>query len=130
MGGLRWTSSAPSRKDVERSLQAAQHLAHVRQGTSLRASLAGMDGKNFAQVAVVVRVHKKNRCDLGPRFYCSGRQGTPRPQPIGRPPTAPNAHSCARHLACGGAGAGWVQTSSLSLHASNTWAEVRTKRPA
>ena len=59
MCSIRFTISAASRKEVERHLQTAQHLGHVRQIKYLLAILAVMDGQSVAQVALVLRVHEQ-----------------------------------------------------------------------
>ena len=56
---MRFTIAAASRTEVERHLQTAQPLGHVRQINSLLALLAVMDGQRVAQVALVFRVHEQ-----------------------------------------------------------------------
>jgi transposase len=55
----RFTLSASSRKEVERHLKTAQRLGYVRQGKSLLALLAGVEGQRVAQVAMVLHVPEK-----------------------------------------------------------------------
>ena len=55
---FRFTISASYRKEVERHLQTAQHLGHVRQTKYFLAILAVIDGQNIAQGALVLRVHE------------------------------------------------------------------------
>jgi transposase len=86
MCSVRFTMSASSRKEVERHLQTAQHLGHVRQVKYLLAILAIMDGQSFAQVALVLRVHEKTITTWIHVFCCYGIQGAPRTTPTGRPP--------------------------------------------
>lgn len=92
---MRFTISAPYRKDVERPLKTAQHLGHVRQVTYLLAILAVMDGQSCAQVAVVLRVHEKTIAPWVHVLCCSGLQGAPRHTPTGRPPTWTPTHQAA-----------------------------------
>src|SRR5438132_5547184 len=56
---LRFTMSSSNRKEVERRLQTAQHLGHLRQVKYFLTILAVMDGQSFAQVALILRVHEK-----------------------------------------------------------------------
>ena len=83
---MRFTISAPYRKDVERHLKTAQHLGHLRQVKDLLAILAVMDGQSFAQVALVFRVQEKTVATWVRVFCCYGLQGAPRHTPTGRPP--------------------------------------------
>ena len=83
---MRFTISASYRKEVERHLQTAQRLGHVRQVKYLLALLAVVDGQSFAQVAVVLHVHEKTIATWVHLFCCYGLQGAPRRQPTGRPP--------------------------------------------
>jgi transposase len=71
---------------VERHLQTAQHLGHMRQTKYFLAILAVIDGQNMAQVALVLRVHEKTVMTWLREFCCYGLQGAPRHQPTGRPP--------------------------------------------
>lgn len=86
---FRFTISASYRKEVERHLQTAQHLGHVRQTKYFLAILAVIDGQNIAQVALVLRVHEKTVMTWLREFCCYGLQGAPRPKPTGRPPKLP-----------------------------------------
>ena len=86
MCDIRFTISAPYRKDVERHLKTAQHLGHLRRVKYLLAILAVMDGHSFAQVASVLRVHEKTVATWVRVFCCYGLQGAPRHKPTGRPP--------------------------------------------
>jgi transposase len=86
---LRFTISASYRKEVERHLQTAQHLGHLRQVKYLLAILAVVDGQSFAQVALVLRVHEKTVATWVHGFCCYGIQGAPRTKPTGRPPKLP-----------------------------------------
>jgi transposase len=83
---FRFTISASYRKEVERHLQTAQHLGHVRQTKYFLAILAVIDGQNIAQVALVLRVHEKTVMTWLREFCCYGLQGAPRHKPTGRPP--------------------------------------------
>src|SRR2546421_348700 len=83
---FRFTISASYSKDVERHLQTAQHLGHVRQTKYFLAILAVIDGQNIAQVALVLRVHEKTVMTWLRAFCCYGLQGAPRHKPTGRPP--------------------------------------------
>jgi transposase len=84
---MRFTISASYRKAVERHLQTAQRLGHLRQVTYLLALLAVVDGQSFAQVALILRVHEKTVATWVRTFCCFGLQGAPRHKPTGRPPT-------------------------------------------
>ena len=83
---FRFTISASYRKEVERHLQTAQHLGHVRQTKYFLAILAVIDGQNIAQGALVLRVHEKTVMTWLREFCCYGLQGAPRHKPTGRPP--------------------------------------------
>src|SRR5215471_15200203 len=83
---VRFTLSTRSRKAVERQLQTAQQLGHLRQVTHLLAILAVMDGESFAQVALVLRVHEKTVAAWVCAFCCDGLKGAPRQLLTGRPP--------------------------------------------
>jgi hypothetical protein len=56
---MRFTIAAHYRQDVERPLKTAQHLGHLRQGNSLLALLAVLDGQSLAPGAVGLRIHEK-----------------------------------------------------------------------
>ena len=92
---LRFTLSASYRKEVERHLQTAQHLGHLRQVKYLLAILAVVDGQSFAQVALVLRVHEKTVATWVHGFCCYGIQGAPRTKPTGRPPKLPPTQKAA-----------------------------------
>ena len=96
MCSLRFTLSASYRKEVERHLQTAQHLGHLRQVKYLLAILAVVDGQSFAQVALVLRVHEKTVATWVHGFCCYGIQGAPRTKPTGRPPKLPPTQKAAR----------------------------------
>ena len=83
---VRFTLSTRSRKAVERQLQTAQQLGHLRQVTHLLAILAVMDGESFAQGAWVLRVHEKTVAAWVCAFWCDGLKGAPRKLLTGRPP--------------------------------------------
>ena len=83
---FRFTISASYRKEVERHLQTAQHLGHVRQTKYFLAILAVIDGQSVAQVALVLRVHEKTAMTWLREFCCYGCQGAPHRKPTGRPP--------------------------------------------
>src|SRR5713101_9340565 len=83
---FRFTISACYRKEVERHLQTAQHMGHLRQVKYLLAILAVMDGQSFAQVALVLRVHEKTVATWVRMFCCYGLHGAARQKPTGRPP--------------------------------------------
>ena len=83
---VRFTISASYRKEVERHLKTAQHLAHLRQVKYLLAILAVIDGQSFAQVALILRVHEKTVVSWVRLFCCYGIQGAPHNKPTGRPP--------------------------------------------
>jgi transposase len=91
----RFTISASYRKEVERHLQTAQHLGHLRQVKYLLAILAVVDGQSFAQVALVLRVHEKTVATWVHGFCCYGIQGAPRTKPTGRPPKLPPTQKAA-----------------------------------
>jgi transposase len=92
---LRFTISASYRKEVERHLQTAQHLGHLRQVKYLLAILAVVDGQSFAQVALVLRVHEKTVATWVHGFCCYGIQGAPRTKPTGRLPKLPPTQKAA-----------------------------------
>ena len=92
---LRLTISASYRKEVERHLQTAQHLGHLRQVKYLLAILAVVDGQSFAQVALVLRVHEKTVATWVHGFCCYGIQGAPRTKPTGRLPKLPPTQKAA-----------------------------------
>src|SRR5215475_10860501 len=83
---VRFTLSTRSRKAVERQLQTAQQLGHLRPVTHLLAILAVMDGESFAQGAWVLRVHEKTVAAWVCAFWCYGLKGAPRQLLTGRPP--------------------------------------------
>ena len=83
---VRFTISAPYRKEVEAHLKTAQHLGNLRRVKYLLAILAVVDGQSFAQVALVLRVHEKTVATWFSMFCCAGLQDTPRAKPTGRPP--------------------------------------------
>jgi transposase len=86
MCSVRFTLTTQSRKAVERRLKTAQQQGHLRQVKYLLAILAVGEGRSFAEVAVVLRVHEKTVAAWVRRFCCDGLHGAPRPQPTGRPP--------------------------------------------
>jgi transposase len=83
---MRFTISASYRKEVARHVKTAQRLGHLRQVKYLLAVLAVVDGHNFAQVALVLRVHAKTIATWVRVFCCYGPQGAPHHKPTGRPP--------------------------------------------
>ena len=98
MCDMHFTISASYRKEVERHLQTAQRLGHVRQVKYLLALLAVVDGQSFAQVAVVLHVHEKTIATWVRRFCCYGLQGAPRRKPTGCPSKLdPDSASRPRH---------------------------------
>jgi transposase len=82
---FRFTISASYRQEVERHLQTAQHLGHLRQAKYFLAILALIDGQSVAQVALVLRVHEKTVMTWLREFCCYGVQGAPHRKPTGRP---------------------------------------------
>ena len=109
MCSVRFTISASSRKEVERHLQTAQHLGHVRQVKYLLAILAVMDGQSVAQVALVLRVHEKTITTWLHVFCCYGLQGAPRTTSTGRLPqlTPPQKAALATVIEAGPVRAGF-----------------------
>ena len=110
----RFTISASYRKEVERHVQTAQHLGHVRQGNSLLALLAVREGQRLAQVALILRGHEKTVVTWGHVFCCYGLQGAPQQQSTGRPPKLSSTPKAARATLreegpgkAGCSGAGW-----------------------
>jgi hypothetical protein len=87
MCSVRYTLTTYSRKAVERRLKTAQQQGHVRQVQYLLAILAVGDGRSFAEVAEVLRVHEKTVAAWVGGFCCDGIHGAPRQKPTGRPPT-------------------------------------------
>jgi transposase len=91
---VRFTISAPYRKEVEAHLKTAQNLGHLRRVKYLLAILAVVDGQSVAQVALVLRVHEKTVATWFATFCCVGLQDTPRTKPTGRPPKlTPTQHA-------------------------------------
>ena len=86
MCSVRFTLTTYSRKAVERRLKTAQQQGHLRQVKYLLAILAVGDGRSFAEVAVVLRVHEKTVAAWVHGYCCDGLHGAPRPKPTGRPP--------------------------------------------
>jgi transposase len=86
MCSVRFTISTHYRKELQRQLKTAQQLGHLRQVKYLLAILAVMDGQNFAEVALVLRVHEKTVAAWVGLFCCYGTKGAPRKKPTGRPP--------------------------------------------
>jgi hypothetical protein len=74
------------RKDVARHRKTARPWGRLRQGPSLLAILAVMDGQSVAEVALGVRVPERPIAAGVRVVCCAGRQGAPRQQPTGRPP--------------------------------------------
>ena len=83
---VRFPRSTHYRRAVERQLQTAPPLGHLRQVKFLRAILAVLDGQSCAEVALVLRVHAKTVAAWVRGFCCDGLKGAPRKQPTGRPP--------------------------------------------
>jgi transposase len=71
---------------VERRLKTAQQQGNLRQVKYGLALLAVGDGRSFAEVAVVLRVHEKTLAAWVRGFCCDGIHGAPRQKPTGRPP--------------------------------------------
>jgi transposase len=86
MCSVRFTLTTHSRIAVERGLKTAQQQGHLRQVKYLLAILAVGDGRSFAEVAVVLRVHEKTVSAWVRVFCCCGLKGAPRKPPTGRPP--------------------------------------------
>ena len=86
MCSVRFTLTTYSRKAVERQLKTAQQQGHLRQVKYLLAILAVGDGRSFAEVAEVLRVHEKTVATWVQEFCCYGIHGAPRQKPTGRPP--------------------------------------------
>lgn len=86
MCSVRFTLTMQSRNAVERHLKTAQQQGHIRQVKYLLAILAVGDGRSFAEVAVVLRVHERTVTAWVCRFCCEGLSGVSRPKPTGRPP--------------------------------------------
>jgi transposase len=86
MCSVRFTLTSDSRKAVERHLQTAQHQGRLRQAKYGLALLAVGDGKSFAEVALVLRLHEKTVATWVRRFCGDGLNGAPRRKPTGRPP--------------------------------------------
>jgi transposase len=86
MCSVRFTLTTHSRKAVERGLKTAQQQGNLRQVKYLLAILAVGDGRSFAEVAVVLRVHEKTVAAWVRVFCCCGLNGAPRKPPMGRPP--------------------------------------------
>jgi len=86
MCSVRFTLTTHSRKAVEGRLKTAQQQGNLRQVKYLLAILAVGDGRSFAEVAVVLRVHEKTVAAWIRGFCCDGIHGTPHPKPTGRPP--------------------------------------------
>ena len=59
MCSVRFTLTSDSRKAVERHLKTAQQQGRLRQVKYYLAILAVGDGKSFAEVALVLRIHEK-----------------------------------------------------------------------
>jgi len=86
MCSVRFTLTTYSRKAVERRLKTAQQQGNLRQVKYGLALLAVGDGRSFAEVAVVLRVHEKTLAAWVRGFCCDGIHGAPRQKPTGRPP--------------------------------------------
>jgi transposase len=86
MCSVRFTLTPQSRKAVERQLKTAQQQGRLRQVKSCLALLAVGNGRSFAEVAGVLRVHEQTVAAWIRRFCCEGLQGVPRQKPTGRPP--------------------------------------------
>jgi transposase len=57
----------------------------IRGGQGVSAGVG--DGKSFAEVALVLRIHEKTVTTWVHGFCCDGLKGAPRPKPTGRPPS-------------------------------------------
>jgi transposase len=86
MCSVRFTLTSYSRKAVERQLKTAQQQGRLRQVKYCLAILAVGDGKSFAEVAVVLRIHEKTVATWVRGFCCYGVNGAQRHKPTGRPP--------------------------------------------
>jgi transposase len=86
MYSVRFSLTPQARQAVERHLKTAQQRGHLRQVKSLLAILAVGDGRSFAAVAVILRVHEKTVAAWIGRCCCAGLSGTPRHKPTARPP--------------------------------------------
>jgi transposase len=86
MCSVRFTLTKLSRKAVEGRLKTAHQQGNLRQVKYLLAILAVGDGRSFAEVAVVLRVHEKTVTAWVRGFCCDGLHGAPRQKPTGRPP--------------------------------------------
>jgi transposase len=95
MCSVRFTLTKLSRKVVEGRLKTAQQQGNLRQVKYLLAILAVGDGRSFAEVAEVLRVHEKTVAAWVGRFCCYGIHGAPRQKPTGRPPKLTPTHQAA-----------------------------------
>jgi transposase len=86
MCSVRFVISTDDRKAVERQLQTAQPLGHLRQVKSLLAILAVVAGQSLAQIALILRVHEQTVAAWGRGLCCAGITGAPRQKSRGRPP--------------------------------------------
>jgi transposase len=86
MCSVRFTLTSYSRRAVEGRLKTAQQQGNLRQVKYLLAILAIGDGRSYAEVAVVLRVHEKTVAAWVCAFCCDGLKGAPRQRPTGRPP--------------------------------------------
>jgi len=86
MCSVRFTLTTYSRIAVERRLKMSQQQGNLRQVKYYLALLAVGDGRSFAEVAVVLRVHEKTLAAWVCGFCCYGIHGAPRQKPTGRPP--------------------------------------------
>ncbi len=78
MCSVRFTRTTYFRNAVERQLKMAQQQGHLRQVKSFLAILAGGDGRSFAAVAMVLRVHEQTVAAWVRGVCCDGSNGTPR----------------------------------------------------
>jgi transposase len=95
MCSVRFTLTTYSRKAMKRRLKTAQQQGNLRQVKYLLAILAVGDGRSFAEVAEVLRVHEKTVAAWVGRFCCDGIHGAPRQKPTGRPPKLTPTHQAA-----------------------------------
>jgi transposase len=86
MCSVRFTLTTRSRHVMERQLETAQRLGHLRQVKYLLALLAVGEGQSFAEVAMGLRVPEKTVATWVQRVCCDGLKGAPRKKPTGRPP--------------------------------------------
>ena len=87
MCSVRFTLTTDSRKAVERQLKTAQQQGRLRQVKYDLALLAVGNGRSFAEVALVLRIHEKTVATWIGGFCCDGLNGVPRHSPQAVPPS-------------------------------------------